>query len=410
MSETTGVVVGQNESDIHSEPSALIALAVQRDLDISKLERLLELKREWDAAEARRAFLDSLSAFQTDCPPITKSDRADMGRGGSRRYASLGTIAESIRPILQKHGLSFRFRQAQSAAEITITCIVSHREGHSEETSLTASADLSGAKNPLQSIGSTITYLQRYTLVSSLGLTTVDDDDDATTHQPAAQQSKPPTAAEVLEKMRAKAAELPSQPDETQAAYVVDGKVVKEVVRAAADEATADQRLRITTLFGQLGLTADQRDAVLRKRGVSSVRSLTQGQAAELLKNLEAKYLSVKTQRANEEAAAVLGESRQPDEAHQMLRSGPASAVQVEEAKRLLTELEQLEPGITGKLKAKLVESGFQRLADLCFDDAEQLVIGLNRRNVETFFGAMLRRPVAAKEESTSEANGADPT
>jgi hypothetical protein len=204
-----------------------------------------------------------------------------------------------------------------------------------------------------------------------------------------------------------------AEPDEVQTEYVVAATVQPAAVKPAspvADEATADQRLRITTLFGQLGLTSDQRDAVLRKRGVSSVRSLSQEQAAELLKNLEAKYNTIKHDAAEAEAKAVLGESRQPDEAHQMLRSGPASAGQVEEAKRLLTELEQLEPGITGRLKAKLVESGFQRLADLCFDDAEQLVIGLKRRNVEAFFGAVLRKPVAVKEGAASEANGADPT
>ena len=43
---------------------------------------------------------------------------------------------------------------------------------------MSAPADSSGSKNPVQQIGSTMTYLQRYTLIGALGLTTADKDDD----------------------------------------------------------------------------------------------------------------------------------------------------------------------------------------------------------------------------------------
>mgnify|MGYP000541184124 FL=1 len=58
-----------------------------------------------------------------------------------------------------------------------VTCILSHRDGHSEESSLSGPADASGSKNAIQAIGSTLTYLQRYTLVQALGLAAGDDDD-----------------------------------------------------------------------------------------------------------------------------------------------------------------------------------------------------------------------------------------
>ena len=59
-----------------------------------------------------------------------------------------------------------------------MTCVLSHRDGYSEETTLTAGADDSGKKNSIQAIGSTTTYLQRYTLKLALGLATQDRDDD----------------------------------------------------------------------------------------------------------------------------------------------------------------------------------------------------------------------------------------
>lgn len=178
------IVAEQRERDSDT-PTSLVRIAVEQGLDIDRLEKLLALQREWEAGEARKSFFDALSKFQSEIPPIVRADNVDAGRGGKRRYASLGTINEAIRPWLYANGLSFRFRQQQGPVGITVTCVVSHRDGHSEETTLTAGADSSGAKNAIQSVGSTITYLERYTLTAALGLTTVDDDDDGADSGPA---------------------------------------------------------------------------------------------------------------------------------------------------------------------------------------------------------------------------------
>jgi uncharacterized protein YyaL (SSP411 family) len=64
-----------------------------------------------------------------------------------------------------------------------VTCVVSHRDGHFEETTLAAGRDESGNKNSIQAVGSTLTYLQRMTLKAALGLA-ASDDDDGTTAEP----------------------------------------------------------------------------------------------------------------------------------------------------------------------------------------------------------------------------------
>jgi hypothetical protein len=50
--------------------------------------------------------------------------------------------------------------------------------GHFEETSITAEADVSGSKNPIQAVGSTISYLERYSILALTGLSTKDMDTD----------------------------------------------------------------------------------------------------------------------------------------------------------------------------------------------------------------------------------------
>jgi hypothetical protein len=59
---------------------------------------------------------------------------------------------------------------------IVVTCILS-KGGYREENSLPGPADTSGSKNPIQAIGSTVTYLERITLKAALGLSATDDDD-----------------------------------------------------------------------------------------------------------------------------------------------------------------------------------------------------------------------------------------
>jgi hypothetical protein len=94
-------------------------------------------------------------------------------------YALWEDINDAIRPLLAEHGfaLSFKVGQAQDG-KITITGILSHREGHQEETTLTLVHDSSGSKNSVQAVGSSVSYGKRYTAMALLNITTRGEDDD----------------------------------------------------------------------------------------------------------------------------------------------------------------------------------------------------------------------------------------
>lgn len=158
-------------------PVSLVQLALDRQADVGTIERLCALQEHFEAKEARREFFRALSDFQSKQPAIEKLKQVKYG-DTEYFYAPLGDIAEQIRFSLHECGLSYRFEQDHSD-RIKVTCIISHNEGHEESTSMWADSDSSGRKNAVQSIGSTVTYLQRYTLISALGITTADSDMDA---------------------------------------------------------------------------------------------------------------------------------------------------------------------------------------------------------------------------------------
>lgn len=163
-------------------PMAMLGQAVERGADMATLEKLMALQERWEANQARKAFDAALASAKAEIPVITKNRQVGYEtKGGGKtsyQHEDLGEIARTVDPILAKHGLSYRFRTLSEVNQpVSVTCIVAHRDGHSETNTLTAGRDDSGQKNLIQQIGSTITYLQRYTLKAALGLAAAADDD-----------------------------------------------------------------------------------------------------------------------------------------------------------------------------------------------------------------------------------------
>lgn len=153
-------------------PINLIDKAITKGTDIASLEKLMDLQERWEKSQAQKEFNHALAQFQQQCPTLIKKKD-----GHNCKYTPLGDIIAQIKDVLFNNGLSIRFEQDHSNG-ITVSCIVSHLDGHKESTTMNASPDKTGSKNDVQAIGSTVTYLQRYTLIGALGITTADDDMD----------------------------------------------------------------------------------------------------------------------------------------------------------------------------------------------------------------------------------------
>lgn len=164
-------------------PMSLIERA-QNDAStsIEKMEQLFELQLRWEQNEGKKAYFDAFAAFKAETVKILKDKKVGYtNKDGSftgYSHATIGAAVNAIVPVLAKHGLSHRWDVQQDNGMISVSCILSHRLGHSESISMTAGKDDSGKKNLIQQIASTVTYLQRYTLLAITGLATEDQQDD----------------------------------------------------------------------------------------------------------------------------------------------------------------------------------------------------------------------------------------
>lgn len=144
-----------------------------QDVSVEKMQQLMEMQFKWEANEAKKAFVSAMSKFRSECPSIVRTKAAY-----NSNYAGLAETIEQIKSLLASCELSHSWKTNQEGQNIKVTCVVTHSQGHSEETSLAAEPDASGSKNKIQAVASTVSYLERYTLFAILGLASMEMDTD----------------------------------------------------------------------------------------------------------------------------------------------------------------------------------------------------------------------------------------
>ena len=164
-------------------PMELVKMALETGRNPEQLEKMLDLAERHAAEVARREFVQAMAGFRTEAVEIKKTRRVGYQNRDSTQtsysHAELGGIVDAVVPALSKYGLAHRWTTHQGdGGRITVSCHLSHVGGHVEQSTLMAQPDTSGGKNAIQAIGSTITYLERYTLLAVTGLAAKGQDDD----------------------------------------------------------------------------------------------------------------------------------------------------------------------------------------------------------------------------------------
>ena len=184
-----------------NEGDGLLALAIQKGVDTAALEHLMQLKERFEATEARKAWVSAMAAFKAAAPSVLPKDAmVDFSSSKGRthyKHTSLAGACSLLTPLLCEHGLTATWATAQddAASRLTVTCRITHEQGHREDTSLTGPYDTSGNKNAMQGIGSAATYLARYTFLLATGMATAEMDDDGAGSGPRPSSGDAPNPA-----------------------------------------------------------------------------------------------------------------------------------------------------------------------------------------------------------------------
>lgn len=158
----------------------LIAQAIDKNVSVETMERMLAMAERVQAEQARNDFIIARSKFQAECPTIKKTHEVKNNSGKVLyRYAKIEDIVEQVSPFLEKYGFSHSFDTQIENNQITVTCTAQHRTGHSEKSSFPVPIESQAFMNDAQKAGTASSYGKRYSFCNVFGITTADEDDDA---------------------------------------------------------------------------------------------------------------------------------------------------------------------------------------------------------------------------------------
>ena len=236
--EAPRLIVHTEPNPLAGTPAYMLQLAVEQGADLAKLEKLMELQERWEKNEARKAFVAALSAFKANPPDIVKNKHVKIqhknGPGFTEYdHATLDHVSAEIGKALAQQQMSHRWDVEQKEGGIIqVTCVLQHVMGHSERVTMQSLADQSGSKNSIQAIGSTVTYLQRYTLLAATGVAVKGQDNDGAC-EPEEEPLVSPVQAKMLQAVLNKCS-----PNAQENFTKMHGSV-NEITRAEFDEVLA---------------------------------------------------------------------------------------------------------------------------------------------------------------------------
>lgn len=172
-----------------SEADAFLAMVerIARDpnANVEAMEKLLSMRERIMAHTARAAYTKAMAEMKPKLPVIERRGLIVIPSKDSSKpdqktpFAKWEDIDTAITPVLAAHGFALTFRSGVAQdGKITVTGVLSHVDGHTEETTITLPHDSTGSKNAVQAVGSSTSYGKRYTATLLLNLRTKGEDDD----------------------------------------------------------------------------------------------------------------------------------------------------------------------------------------------------------------------------------------
>lgn len=151
----------------------MLEMAKSKDIDVEKLQALIEMQKDMMNQDARIAFNEDMAAMQKILPTIHRSKSTH-----NSKYATYEDIEKKVRPIYTQFGFSISYTSKTIDNRTFYHATLRHVKGFTLEAEMDLKDESSGSKNVVQAKGSSMSYAKRYLLCMLLNIVTTDEDDD----------------------------------------------------------------------------------------------------------------------------------------------------------------------------------------------------------------------------------------
>lgn len=167
-------VITQNSAEM------LITRAIDKNVSVETMERLLKMRRELKAEFAKEEFDKAMAQFQANCPEVKKTKEVRTKSGQvAYRYAPIEAIVRQVKSVLQRNGFSYSIQTETEPGKVKSICIVKHIAGHSESYNMEVPlGNKTQVMSDSQVVAAASTFSKRYAFCNAFGILTGDGDDD----------------------------------------------------------------------------------------------------------------------------------------------------------------------------------------------------------------------------------------
>ena len=219
-----------------SSAEMLISRAIDKNVSVETMERLLKMRRELKAEFAKEEFDKAMANFQAECPAIKKSKQVlnKDKRTVRYRFAPLDEIVKQVKDRLKSNGFSYTTDTDVKEEWVTVICKVTHSLGHSDTSKFKIPIDKEAYMSHAQKFASALTFAKRYAFCNAFGILTGDEDDDAV-ETDVVKKPKASTPADIKQTIKdavaraKKSGDVISLDQKTQESKKFDAKFKKEI-------------------------------------------------------------------------------------------------------------------------------------------------------------------------------------
>ncbi len=187
----TTAIVAQERANLPAlnQADALIAQAINKNVPVETMEKLLIMRKDLKAEWAEEQFNKAMSKLQGELPIIEKDtavkNKPEKGGGLRYKYATLDKIVKQTSSIISANGFSYLIKVVTEKDDVKVIVKATHVDGHKEETEFKVPIDPTAFMTKQQKYASALTYAKRYAFCNAFGIMTGEEDDDSCTNEVA---------------------------------------------------------------------------------------------------------------------------------------------------------------------------------------------------------------------------------
>lgn len=175
------LAVKKPQVTIRGEAEALISQAIDKNVSVETMEKLLAMRRELKAEKAKEEYDRSMANFQTECPIIEKTKEVRTKTGAiAYKYAPIESIVAQVKEALKNNGFSYSTNMELKPTGVKVFVKVTHNGGHSEITEMEVPLGTqTNIMSSSQVVAAAQTFAKRYAFCNAFGILTGNEDTDA---------------------------------------------------------------------------------------------------------------------------------------------------------------------------------------------------------------------------------------